>query len=434
MRAVSLRPRALLLAAALVAAAVTAFGVLTHRADGTLGTALPPFVMSFGVRVDALWLAVAAAAVAALTAAAPRLLAAPRPAPAFAAVAFAAALGLELAVNAVRLGTYGWWRIFDLGAGGSFEAGNEYLPGLGALRYGARFFLDRFAELVPALPVNVAGHPPALLLVIDTFGLGTAQRLAGLCIAAAAVTAPLAYALARTLGLAEPRARLAGLLTAASPAMVLFGATSADAVFAAAGLTAACLLASRTPWVRALGMIALAVAAFFSWALLAIAAWAAILAWRREGLRAAIVLAAGCAAAVVAFDAALYALSGYDAIGTLRATEAYYRNSLARDRPYWFWVLGSPVAFLVTAGLPVAAGLLTGVRRALAPAAAIGAVIAIAALAGFTKAEVERIWLPFVPLACVAAAAALPLGRPRLLVGALAVQALLTTVLFETIW
>ena len=73
-------------------------------------------------------------------------------------------------------------------------------------------------------------------------------------------------------------------------------------------------------------------------------------------------------------------------------------------------------------------------RRALAPAVAIGAVIAVAALAGFTKAEVERIWLPFVPLVCVAAAAALPLDRPRLLVGALAVQALLTTVLFETIW
>jgi hypothetical protein len=392
--------------------------------------------MSYGVRVQPLWLLAAAVAVAGLTAAAPRLLTVPLPAPAFAAVAFATALVLELAINAVRLGTYGWWRIFDLGAGGSFEAGNEYLPGLGALRYGARFFLDRFAELVPALPVNVAGHPPALMLAIDALGLGTAQRLAGLCIACAAVTAPLAYALARTLGLEEPRARLAGLFAAASPAMVLFGATSADAVFAAVGLGAACLLASHRPPVRALGMVALAVAAFFSWALLAIAAWAALLAWRREGLREAIAVAAGCALAVVAFDALLYALSGYDAIGTLRATEAYYRNSLARDRPYRFWVLGSPVAFLVTAGLPVAAGLLTGARRLLAPAVAIGGVIAVAALAGFTKAEVERIWLPFVPLACVAAAAALPAAgrRGRILVGALGVQALLTAVLFETIW
>ena len=157
------------------------------------------------------------------------------------------------------------------------------------------------------------------------------------------MTAPLAYALARTLGLEEPRARARGVLTAASPAMVLFGATSADAVFAAVGLGAACLLAARTPWVRALGMVALAVAAFFSWALLAIAAWAAILAWRREGLRAAIVLAAGCALAVVAFDAALVrGLSGYDAIGTLRATEAYYRNSLARDAA--LLVLGARLA------------------------------------------------------------------------------------------
>ena len=182
-------------------------------------------------------------------------------------------------------------------------------------------------------------------------------------------------------------------------------------------------------------MVALAVAAFFSWALLAD---------RRVGgdprlaprgaARGDRARRRAAPVAVVAFDAALYGLSGYDAIGTLRATEAYYRNSLARERPYWFWVLGSPVAFLVMVGLPVAAGLLTGVRRALAPAVAIGGVIAVAALAGFTKAEVERIWLPFVPLACVAAAAALPLARPRLLVGALAVQALLTTLLFETIW
>ncbi len=390
--------------------------------------------MSFGARAQPLWLAAAAAAGAALVAAGPRLLAARVPAPAFAAAALGLALALGLADNAVRLGPHGWWRIFDLGPNGSFEAGNEYLPGLGALRYGPGFFLDRFAELVPALPVNVAGHPPGLMLVIDAFGLGTARRLAALCIACAALTAPLTYALGRTLELGERRARLAGLLAAASPATLLFGVTSADAVFAAAGLAAACLLAARRPTLRALGALALAVAAFFSWALLAVGAWAAILAWRRDGLRAALALAAGCAAAVVGFDAALAALSGYDPIGTLRATEAYYRNSVASVRPYRFWVLGSPVAFAVMVGLPVAAGLIAGARRALAPAVAIGAVLAIASVAGFTKAEVERIWLPFVGLACVAAAAALPAARPRLLLGALAAQALLTAVLFETVW
>ena len=54
------------------------------------------------------------------------------------------------------------------------------------------------------------------------------------------------------------------------------------------------------------------------------------------------------------------------------------------------------------------------------PAAlALAAVVVVSALAGFTKAETERIWLPFVPLACVAAAA-VPISRLRPLLGALA--------------
>jgi hypothetical protein len=38
------------------------------------------------------------------------------------------------------------------------------LPGLPASSYGTRLFLDRFADLAPAALVNVAGHPPVLLL------------------------------------------------------------------------------------------------------------------------------------------------------------------------------------------------------------------------------------------------------------------------------
>ena len=82
-------------------------------------------------------MAAAAGLAAALVAAAPALLAVG--APAFAAALLAAALGLGLAVNAGRGGTGDWSAIFRLGAGGSFEAINEYLPGLpGALDYGTR--------------------------------------------------------------------------------------------------------------------------------------------------------------------------------------------------------------------------------------------------------------------------------------------------------
>jgi hypothetical protein len=78
-------------------------------------------------------------------------------------------------------------------------------------------------------------------------------------------------------------------------------------------------------------------------------------------------------------------------------------------RPYAFWVFGSP-------------------------ALAIFALVLIASLIGLTKAETERIWLPFVPLACVAAAAAVKPPRLKPLLAALGAQALLFEVLFFTVW
>jgi methylthioxylose transferase len=76
--------------------------------------------------------------------------------------------------------------------------------------------------------------------------------------------------------------------------------------------------------------------------------------------------------------------------------------------------------------------------RALAqrqPAAlALAAVVAASALLGFTKAETERIWLPFVPLACVAAASTLPSRWLTWILSALAAQALVAELLFDSIW
>jgi methylthioxylose transferase len=84
-------------------------------------------------------------------------------------------------------------------------------------------------------------------------------------------------------------------------------------------------------------------------------------------------------------------------------------------------------------GLPTAAWwLAAGARRPLAVAGL--AVVAIAAALGFTKGETERIWLPFVPLACAGAAALVPPGRLRPVLALLAVQALATEVAFSTIW
>lgn len=431
MTRVAAADRRLLLGVLALGAAWTAVGLLVERSGTPLGTATPPFVMGWVPRIDA-WALVAAGALGVLVAAGPSLLRAPRPAflVALAALALAGALG----VNAARTGTHGWDAIFDTGPGGSFEAKNEYLPGLPALSYGTRFYLDHFAELVSAVPVNVAGHPPGLLLGAHLTGLTTPARFAALCIGAAAACAPLSYSLARGLGHDERTARTAGLLAAAAPGLLLFGTTSADAVYAALGTAAAALLV-RPSWApRAAGAVVLALAAFCSWALLAIGAFAVLVALRRDGWRVALALAVVCALPFLVLNAALAAAYGYDPIGTLHATEGVYRLSLARIRPYWYWVLGSPLAWMACAGLPLTAGWLIAARRRDPAALALGVVVAIATLAAFTKAETERIWLPFVPLACAAAATVVPPARLRLVLAALAVQALAVQLLFETVW
>jgi hypothetical protein len=408
------------------AAATVAVGLSAKH----LGTALPPFVFGWDPHAGPL-APVSALVLAAGAFAAPRAARALRRPLAFAVFVLVLALALGLALNLARHGARDWYAIFDTGPRGSFEAPNEYLPGLPALSYGTYFFLDRFAELVPALPVNVAGHTPGLILSLHFLHISTATGMAALCIGTGALTAPLSYDLGRTL-LGEERGRNAGLLTAFAPSLLLFGVTSADYLYTTLGLVAACLLVRRRAWPAGAAMAALA--AFFSWLLLALPAWAAIVVWRREGARAAARLGAACALALLAFNGALALWVGYDAIGTLRATSSVYHHSVAAFRPYAFWVFGSPTAWGVMAGLALAAPALRALAAREPVAVALAAVVGLSAILAFTKAETERIWLPFVPLLCVAAAAGLGPRRIELTLWLLAAQALAVELLFQTIW
>jgi hypothetical protein len=404
-----------------VAAATIAVGYVLDRRGTILGVPQPPFVGAWDPRAHWL-LAPALGAFAAAIALVPRALRLP---PArFAAALFGAALTLLLALAAARGGPGAWDHVF---VAGTQEAGNEYLPALPAFTYGAHYFLDDFAQLVPALPVHAAGHPPGLLLTMHFLGLTTPARLAGLCIAAAALSAPLAYALGRRVA-GERDARIAGLLTVFAPGVLLFGATSADAIYLALGLCAAIALLDRP----LLGAVVLTAASLFAWSLLAVGAWVAILVLLRAGPRAAARLALIVGATLLAGHAAFALATGFDPLGTLRATGRVYALGVASRRPYEFWLLGSPVAFLVMLGIPIAALATRSAAQRRPEALAIAAIIAIAAVAGFTKAETERIWLFLAPFVCLAAA---PLvRRPRALAGVLAVQALAYGLLFDTIW
>jgi hypothetical protein len=270
--------------------------------------------------------------------------------------------------------------------------------------------------------------------MLDALGIDSPGGMAALCIGVGALGVPLTYLLGRQM-LDEPRTRLAALLLAFAPGALLFGATSADAVYLTIGLLAAWPLAARSWGARAAGAVALAVGSLFAWSLLAVGAWAALLALRRDGVRAALILSAMCGLAVVAFYAALYGATGFDPIGTLRATEDVYRAGVASVRPYWYWVLGSPTAFLIVLGLPISWYALRALSAGRTLAVTIFAVVAFAAVMGFTKAETERIWLFFAPFVCLAAAAGPARAVPwRPLLAALAVQGLAWELVFDTIW
>jgi hypothetical protein len=242
-----------------VAAAVVAWGLIADQAGIGLGTPNPPFFLVYepAPSPELLWAGIFAAAVAAAVPLARGTLAR------WPFLIAATGLGLvaRLALAASREGSSAWHSVFGLDP----EAANEYLPALPALDLGTGTFLDRFAELAPSLPIHPSAHPPGLLLLIDALGIDTPEAFAALVIVVGLLAVPLTYVAAGRLEMEEGRARAATLLLAFSPAAMIYGVSSADALFATLGLGAAVLLIAGGWASRIAGMVALSVASFFSW-------------------------------------------------------------------------------------------------------------------------------------------------------------------------
>ena len=96
---------------------------------------------------------------------------------------------------------------------------------------------------------------------------------------------------------------------------------------------------------------------------------------------------------LLAFHALFALATGFDPLGTLHATSRSTRSGSPSRRPYAYWLFGSPTAFLLILGAPIAWLALNSLAQRKPEALAIFAVIAIACVLGFTKAETERIWL-----------------------------------------
>jgi hypothetical protein len=269
-------------------------------------------------------------------------------------------------------------------------------------------------------PVHIAGHPPgALLFFVLLVRLGLGGGLAaGLAITVIAATTPVAVLLAlRRLG-AETGARRAAPFLVLGPAAIWMS-VSADAMFgafAAWGLCALAFAATARRW----AMVAWAVLAglllgycvmlSYGLPLLGVLAVAILVITRRW---APLFWAAGAAAAVVlAFAAAGFIW--WDAYPVL--VERYWAG-VASNRPFAYWVWANLAALAFSAGPIVGAGVAVAIHRvpslrsapraevvviALALAALV--TVLIADFSGMSKAEVERIWLPFVPWLIVGAA------------------------------
>lgn len=311
-------------------------------------------------------------------------------------------------------------------------------------------FVGRITLGPDAFPTHVAGHPPGALLffvLLVQLGLG-GSLAAGLVVTVLASTIPVAVLVTLRTLRDEPAARLAAPFLVLAPAAI-WEVVSGDAVYAcvaAWGLAALAHAATtrNRGWARTAGAIlGFCVMMSYGLPLLAILALAILIVARSFfPLLWAII---GALAVVLAFW-----LAGFSLWAAYPAIHDRYWAGIAHLRPASYWLWGDLAALCFSAGPVLGAAVGCWVSRVRAQRASLdvalpdtravtilgGAAmlcIVLADLSLMSKAEVERIWLPFVPWLLVMCA----LLPPRWRRPALAVQvvsALVVQHLFLTSW
>jgi hypothetical protein len=319
------------------------------------------------------------------------------------------------------------------------------VTGIGAM-------LRTFAERIPGLQpeswtVHVAGHPPGALLVfvgLNRIGLPGGAPAALLCVLVGSTAAIAVAVTLRALG-SDATARAALPFGVLLPGAIWIG-VSADGLFAGVLAWGVALLALGAARPRvditavaasAAGGLLLGATLFLSYGLVlaGLLPVAVVVAARR--VAPLLVAGAGVAAVVAAFAVAgFWWLDGYRQV-TIR----YYQpGEYGLVRPFGYWVWADLACLSVVLGPAGVAGL----RRVVTPGqgpprallllcmAGVGAVL-VADLSGLSKAEVERIWLPFA-VWLIAAAGLLPVRQVRWWLTGQAVVALTVNHLLLTTW
>jgi hypothetical protein len=290
-------------------------------------------------------------------------------------------------------------------------------------------------------PVHIAGHPPGALtsfVVMVRLGLGSGLA-AGLVVTVLAASTVVAVMQTLRVLDAEDAARKAAPFLVIGPAAV-WQCVSADAMFAAFAAWGMCALALGA--VRRSLLWSVLAGLLLGWcvmcsyglpllALLALAVLVVARTWRP-------LVPAAVAALAVVLAFVPFGYSWWEALPVLHDR---YWAGVAHNRPAAYWMWGNLAALAFSAGPLAFAGVAhTLSRRPIATTRSVwllvagGVAMVVAAdLSQMSRAEVERIWLPFVPWVLVGCAL-LPESWRRRSLAVQVVVALLVQHLLATGW
>lgn len=295
-------------------------------------------------------------------------------------------------------------------------------------------------------PSHVAGHPAGALsffVLLVRVGLGSGFAAGMVVVLIASTTAAAVLVTLRRLD-AEGLARVAAPFLVFGPAAI-WQAVSADAMFAAVGAwgIAALAIAATSqrwwlPWSLLAGLL-LGYLVMLSYGLPLFGLLALTVLYLSRSWRPLVPAVLAAVGVVLAF--AYFGFYWWEAIVVLRSR---YWAGIARLRPAYYWVLANLALLVLSAGPLVGAVVAQaiarlkqrtdGATRVVAWVTCAGiAMVLIANLSLMSKAEVERIWLPFVPWLLVGTALLSPAWR-RWGLALQVVAALLVQHLFFTTW